>query len=109
MFPPATNLETIRPHGELVAGPEHSKMPNLNLLEISIPTPCPASWDQMRGDDRVRFCSQCKLKVYNLSEMTKSEAEKLIWEKEGKLCARLFRRNDGTIITRECPQSAAQQ
>ena len=76
----------------------------LSLVQrVEIASPCPASWAAMTGDDRIRFCSQCKLNVYNLSEMTEEEGERLIIEKEGKLCARIYRRRDGTIITRDCP------
>lgn len=57
----------------------------------------------MKGDERVRACAQCRLNVYNLSEMTKADAENLIREKEGRLCVRFFRRFDGTILTKDCP------
>jgi hypothetical protein len=61
----------------------------------------------MVGDDCVRFCGQCKLSVYNLSAMTQEEGERLIIEKEGKLCARVYRRADGTILTKDCPVGVA--
>lgn len=57
----------------------------------------------MVGDDRVRHCAECKLNVYNLSAMTRREAEELIASREGRLCVRFFRRPDGTILTRDCP------
>ena len=44
------------------------------LDDIQIATPCSASWDDMRGDDRVRHCGDCRMNVYNLSEMTRAEA-----------------------------------
>jgi hypothetical protein len=72
------------------------------LDRLTIPRPCPISWDSMTGDERVRLCSQCKTNVYNLSEMTRKEAEALIIEKEGNLCARIYKRADGTIITNDC-------
>jgi hypothetical protein len=50
-----------------------------------------------------RFCSHCKLNVYNLSAMTEAAGEALIRAREGKLCARIYRRRDGTVITRDCP------
>jgi hypothetical protein len=76
----------------------------LGLLEqVRIASPCPVRWDDMQGDERVRFCGQCSLNVYNLSEMTREEAEKLILSKQGRLCAGFFRRADGTVITRDCP------
>jgi hypothetical protein len=57
----------------------------------------------MEGDDRVRFCSQCNLNVYNLSAMGLDEAEALVAGAEGRLCVRFYRRTDGTIITQDCP------
>lgn len=57
----------------------------------------------MQGDDRVRYCGQCKLNVYNISAMSRNEAESLIKENEGRLCLKLYRRKDGTVITDDCP------
>jgi hypothetical protein len=57
----------------------------------------------MIGDERVRFCGQCNLNVYNISAMTKQEAERLITQAEGRLCVRYYRRADGTILTKNCP------
>jgi hypothetical protein len=57
----------------------------------------------MPGDERVRFCSQCNLHVYNISAMNAAEAESLFAKTEGRLCVRLFRRADGTVLTRDCP------
>jgi hypothetical protein len=76
---------------------------NDRLDHLRIASPCPVGWEQMSGDDRVRFCEQCSLRVYNISAMTRSEAEALIANTEGRICARLFRRSDGTIITKDCP------
>jgi len=61
------------------------------------------SWNDMVGDDRVRFCNQCNLNVYNISTMTKPEAESFIANAEGRICAKLYRRADGSILTRDCP------
>ena len=74
------------------------------VQRVRIASPCTADWDQMAGNEQVRFCSQCQLNVYNLSEMSQDEGERLILEKEGKLCARIYRRHDGTVITRDCPR-----
>lgn len=77
------------------------KLPTLELIQIA--TPCEASWDDMKGDNRVRFCGQCKLHVYNISDMPRDEAEQLVSEREGRLCVRMFRRHDGTVLTSDCP------
>jgi len=73
------------------------------LDNLRIASPCPAGWEQMTGDDRMRLCQLCDLHVYNISEMTRKDVESLIANREGRICARLFRRTDGTIITRDCP------
>ena len=77
---------------------------SLNLLDrVGVASPCDVSWEEMRGDDRKRFCGRCRLNVYNLSAMTADEAAGLIQGAEGRLCVRLYRRQDGTMITRDCP------
>ncbi|MCG3130137.1 MAG: hypothetical protein FLDDKLPJ_00885 [Phycisphaerae bacterium] len=77
---------------------------NLSLLDrVRVASPCPASWENMTGDDRSRFCGQCNLHVYNLSDMTRDEAESLLRQREGRLCVRYYQRADGTILTRDCP------
>ncbi len=73
------------------------------LNNIHIASPCPADWNEMYGDDRKRFCGECKLNVYNLSGMTRDEAEALIMNAEGRLCVRFYRRADGSVITQDCP------
>jgi len=74
-----------------------------NIDRLRIATPCPISWEQMTGDGRVRFCGHCQLNVYNISELSRLEAEALIASTEGRLCAKLFRRADGTILIKDCP------
>ena len=73
------------------------------LDDVRVAAPCKADWDQMIGDERVRFCGQCSLNVYNLSSMSRSDAESLIARNEGRLCVRFYRRYDGSIITKDCP------
>jgi len=78
----------------------------LPLLDsVRIASPCSADWNQMVGDDRVRFCGSCQKNVYDLSKMTREEGEALIRDHEvaGDLCARLYRRADGTLLTADCP------
>ena len=74
-----------------------------SLDDIRVASPCRSDWNQMYGDDRRRFCAECKLNVYNLSGMTRDEAERLVMNSEGRLCVRFFRRKDGTILTQDCP------
>src|SRR5262249_38571792 len=73
------------------------------LDSVHIASPCSAAWDAMEGTEQVRFCRQCQLNVYNLSGMSRAEAEALVREREGRLCVRFFRRADGTMLTDDCP------
>jgi hypothetical protein len=73
------------------------------LERVRVAAPCKADWGKMAGDERVRYCDSCRLHVYNLSGMTRREAEALITNSEGRLCVRYYRRADGTILMRNCP------
>jgi hypothetical protein len=77
--------------------------PNDPLANLRIAAPCPAGWDAMAGDDRVRHCSLCSLNVYNFGEMTSDEVRDVLAKTEGRVCARLYQRADGSVITRDCP------
>ena len=74
-----------------------------SLDNLFVATPCSADWDDMAGDDQVRFCKHCQLNVYNISEMTRAQGEKLIAASEGRICTKFYRRADGTIMTKDCP------
>lgn len=70
---------------------------------IEIAAPCQVSWDSMTGDDKSRFCGQCRLNVYNFSAMSDIEIEAL-WQSKGtNMCVQFYRRDDGTILTDNCP------
>jgi hypothetical protein len=73
------------------------------LKHAKVASPCSVDWESMIGDARRRFCGQCELNVYNLSEMSRREAEDLINRTEGRLCVRFYRRADGTVLTKDCP------
>jgi hypothetical protein len=77
------------------------------LASVKIASPCRARWEDMAGDDRVRFCGSCAKNVYNVSAMPEDEAERLIASNtDGELCVRLYRRTDGTVMTSDCPEGA---
>jgi hypothetical protein len=73
------------------------------LDDIKVASPCSALWEEMIGDARVRFCTHCEKNVFNLSAMTRAEAEALVEEKQGEMCVRFYRRADGTMLTSDCP------
>ncbi len=76
---------------------------NNPLDNVHIASPCRSDWNEMYGSDRKRFCGECKLNVYNLSDMTRRDAKNLLLNSEGRLCVKFFRRADGTVLTKNCP------
>ena len=77
-----------------------AKLPILDNMRVA--SPCTQRWADMTGDDRVRHCASCAKDVYNLSGMTRDEAETLVRERNGQLCVRYFQRADGTILLGDC-------
>lgn len=72
-------------------------------LDIRVASPCPANWQAMTGDDHVRHCDQCDLDVFNFSEMTEKQIKSLLSQGRERVCGRIYRRADGTMLTRDCP------
>lgn len=83
--------------------------PAMELERLRIASPCKASWDEMVGDERVRFCGSCQKNVYNLSGMRREEATALIKDRTGEICVRMYRRADGTVLTADCPVGATKK
>jgi len=87
-------------HLELSGLPHYAP---LMLPQLRVASPCTADWEKMIGDDRVRYCDECKLNVYNFSEMSSAGIEELLRASTGRVCGRLYQRSDGTILTKDCP------
>lgn len=91
--------------GARAALEDSRKRRSLPLLErIEVASPCAAGWDDMMrtADERIRACGACNKHVYDLSNMTAREAERLILERDGVACVRYFERKDGTILLADC-------
>lgn len=73
-------------------------------FDVLIPEPCQVGWQNMQGDDTVRFCGLCSKNVYNLSDMTEDEVSDLIEVRGTKICVSIRRRADGTVYTDNCPR-----
>ncbi len=98
----SANAEALREARVLLAEAEAKR--RLPLLDrVRVAAPCPKKWSEMVGDAHTRHCGECNENVYNLSSLTREQAEALILEKEGKLCVQFYRRADGTILTADCP------
>ncbi len=69
------------------------------LDSIDVQSPCSESWNEMRGNEQIRFCSHCAKDVHNLSEMTRKRARKIVAASNGSICVRYTHRHDGRIQT----------
>jgi len=61
-----------------------------NEKEFKINRPCDQSWDEMKGNDKVRVCEHCEKEVNNLSAMTRKEALRLVRRSGGNICLRYY-------------------
>jgi hypothetical protein len=59
------------------------------LADLRIQAPCPRSWDELRGDQRKRFCSSCSLHVHNTAALTLPEARALLADPAQRVCLRI--------------------
>ena len=69
------------------------------LPVIRVAEPCTAPWDEMRGDDKARFCTYCNRHVHNLSAMTDDEVQRLVCDSAGRLCIRYTTTAEGNVAT----------
>jgi Carboxypeptidase regulatory-like domain len=75
-------------------------MKSKNFLDkIDVKTPCHESWDEMSGNETVRFCSHCEKSVHDISAMTRQKAEKLVKKSNGNLCVRYVKTPTGKLVT----------
>lgn len=83
---------------------------------IEVKSPCDESWDEMQGNDKVRFCSHCAKSVNNISLLSRKKAEKIVRASNGNICIRYiknpetgrpFYAQDLYKITRRAPVLAA--
>src|SRR4051812_22035343 len=78
-------------------------LPTVDALDdLTIPVACPVPWDAMRGDNLSRYCDQCSQQVYDVSELTRAEAVRLVTGADDLPCLRLYRRQDGRVMTSDC-------
>jgi len=73
------------------------------VQKVTVESPCSVGWETMDGDEKVRFCGQCKLNVYNISAMSETEAAGVLTRAGGRPCVFLRRQEDGTVVSDNCP------
>ena len=78
-------------------------MSTRRLDRCDVPSPCPVSWNSMKGTDVTRTCATCARQVHDLSAMTIAESEALIFSSTERICVRYVRGADGVIQTKDHP------
>ncbi len=74
-------------------------------MDLELVFECDESWDDMLGNnDRQRMCTACDKQVYNLVGLTERQAERVLREHAGDVCAR-FRRIDGIVAFADDPRA----
>ena len=58
--------------------------------------------------ESVRFCGSCTRFVYRFENLRTDDIRELIEQTEGRLCAVLHRRRDGSLMTADCPRGRGQ-
>ena len=71
---------------------------------LTVSSPCLADWNSMIGNDQVRFCTHCNLKVHNLSLLTHSQIQRLVARANGRLCVRYHHDATGQPLSLPVPQ-----
>lgn len=80
----------------------------LDRLELSYA--CPFAWNDLEGSGRVRHCEHCKHDVFDISAMSRADAQAMIEAHTGKrLCVRMYRRADGRVATGDCQDGLVEQ
>lgn len=71
---------------------------------------CPVRWDELRGDERERFCAKCGHRVSNLSAMDAAERTALL-AKIGRerICASFYVRLNGGYVTPDNPLTSEER
>lgn len=66
-------------------------------------TPCAFVWDATDSKERFRYCDLCRTPVYNFAGLEQPEADELIFQRENRRNATLYKRADGNYMTVNCP------
>ena len=53
---------------------------------IEVKSPCSEDWNEMTGNEKVRFCSHCDLNVNNISALTRKQAMRVVRASGARLC-----------------------
>jgi hypothetical protein len=76
--------------------------------QLKIKNPCLASWDEMTGNNEIRFCQHCDLTVHDVSQLTPKRVRRLVAKTRGRLCVRYQCLPDGSVLLKAIPKKVHQ-
>lgn len=88
---------------------QKASVPPKQLLtsdDFKIASPnCPFVWADNPDNpkERVKYCTECSAQIYNLTGFDMSESQSLIFKRENRNNATLYKREDGKFMTTDCP------
>ena len=54
--------------------------------------------DELSDEERVKFCQECQLKVYDLINLSSKQIEELVTKQDGQLCGQVIIREDNKVV-----------
>lgn len=81
-------------------------VPFVGITKFKKASPCSWVWQETDSKERFRYCGQCQASVYNFEGLELPEAQALIFKRENRENAPLFKRADGKFMTTDCPVAA---
>ena len=79
------------------------EVPFVGITKFKIASPCSWSWEETDTRERFRYCGQCQASVYNFEGLELPEAKALVFKRENRDNAPLYKRADGKFMTTDCP------
>lgn len=66
---------------------------------------CPFVWADNPDNpkERVKYCTECSAQIYNFTGFDMTESQSLIFKRENRQNAPLYKREDGKFMTNDCP------
>jgi hypothetical protein len=80
--------------------------PKRTLANLQLSSACPLAWSGMAERSTGRFCSRCERTVHDTTAMSRSELTELLESHSGRrLCVRICRLLDGSLVTNDHPMA----
>ncbi len=80
-----------------------NEVPAADARDLRIQDPCSKQWHELVGDDRKRYCSECKLHVFSSTALARDEALFLRDQAPGRFCMRIEYDRAGRALYLDSP------